>query len=158
MLAHAALDTRWREHSRITDAARLALNRLGEPDTFNAVDAIAALGEATGASDMARIVANVAGINTVFAAPVSGKQRLALEARPPAISLEDAAAESLRDLEVATPEPEEGDGDLDVLTWTVDRAIRENRIGFEDDDNDFDADAAYEAQFTHEYEAEDTRV
>jgi hypothetical protein len=60
LLARAALDTRWKGHGRIRDAAQLVLTKLGEPATLSAADALTAMGEATGVRTVARAALTLA--------------------------------------------------------------------------------------------------
>ena len=60
LLARAALDTRWKGHGKIRDAAQLVLTKLGEPATLSAADALMAMGEATGVRTVARAALTLA--------------------------------------------------------------------------------------------------
>ena len=60
LLARAALDTRWKGHGKIRDAAQLVLTKLGEPATLSAADALTAMGEATGVRTVARAALTLA--------------------------------------------------------------------------------------------------
>ena len=60
LLARASLDTRWKGHARIRDAAQLVLTKLGEPASLSATDALNAMGEATGVHTVARAARDLA--------------------------------------------------------------------------------------------------
>jgi len=111
LLARAALDTRWKGHPGVADAAQLVLSKVGTPEEFlSAKEAWSALGEATGADTVVRAVHWTVASGP---APVVGE-----EAEDESLSLPASADTAL--LEDGRPQTPE------VLTWEDDQQLGED--------------------------------
>jgi hypothetical protein len=112
LLARAALDTRWKGHPGVAEAARLVLSKVGTPEELlSAQNVWSALGEATGADTVVRAVHWTVASGP---APVVGE-----EAEDEPLSLPDETA-LLEEGRPQTPE---------VLTWEDDSWSDQQIVG-----------------------------